>query len=78
MLRKPSKTWWITLIILLLLTLVFDNVMLWAGFFEYNTDKLLNIYIGLAPIEDFFYAVLAALLIPVLWQLFSSKESTRA
>lgn len=72
--RKPNKTWWITLIALLLLTLVFDNIMLWAGLFEYNTDKLLNLYIGLAPIEDFFYAILAAILVPALWQIFSTKK----
>lgn len=77
-LRKPNKTWWITLVALLLLTLVFDNVMLWAGLFEYNTDKLLTIYIGIAPIEDFFYAILAAILIPALWQIFSSKKDTNA
>ena len=75
-LRKPNKTWWITLIVLLLLTLVFDNIMLWACLFEYNTDKLTNLYIGLAPIEDFFYAILAAILIPALWQIFSTKKDT--
>jgi lycopene cyclase domain-containing protein len=77
-LRKPNKAWSITLIALLALTLIFDNLMLWAGFFSYDTTKLLGLYIGLAPVEDFFYALLAALIVPLLWSLFDTPHKGKA
>lgn len=65
--KKPSKVWWITLVVLLALTLIFDNVIIAAGIVGYDSSKLLGIYLGTAPIEDFFYAVLAVIIVPVLW-----------
>lgn len=73
--RRPTKAWWLTLGGLLILTLIFDNVMIYFDLFTYNSDHLLGIFIGLAPIEDFFYAVFAAILIPTLW---STLKSTNA
>ena len=63
---RPSKNWWITLAGVMALTLVFDNLAIWAGFFSYNTSLISGLYIGLAPIEDFFYALIVCLLVPVL------------
>lgn len=76
--RRPSKSWWITLGIVLLLTLVFDNLAIWAGFFSYNPSLILGIRIGLAPIEDFFYAFMACLLIPLLLDRFSAAKEIAA
>lgn len=73
-LRRPNAAAWVTLGSLLILTLIFDNVILWAGFVEYDTSKLLGLYLGLAPIEDFFYAILAAVIIPVLWVALDKKR----
>ena len=75
-LKRPTKPWLITLVALLLLTLVFDNIMIWASLFHYEPLKILGIHIGLAPIEDFFYAVLAALIVPVLWDVFRPKTDS--
>jgi lycopene cyclase domain-containing protein len=75
--RKPSITWLVTLGALLLLTLIFDNLMLWADLFRYDTSKLLGFYVGLAPIEDFFYAILAAIIVPVLWKRFAKHKERR-
>ncbi|HBO64666.1 TPA: hypothetical protein DD425_01765 [Candidatus Saccharibacteria bacterium] len=72
--KKPSITWWLTLGILLLLTAVFDSLIIWAGIVGYDTSKLLGIYIGFAPIEDFFYALLAVVLIPIFWKKFAPKK----
>ena len=71
--RKPSKAWYITLVILLGLTLVFDNVIIIAGIVGYDPAKLLGIYLGKAPIEDFFYAILAVIIVPVLWKRVGSS-----
>lgn len=73
--KIPPKTWWITLVLLLLLTLLFDNIIIWAGIVEYDTSKLLGIFAGYAPIEDFFYAILAASIVPILWERFTASPT---
>ena len=71
---KPSKTWWITLGAVLTLTLVFDNLAIWAGFFSYNTALISGVYVGLAPLEDFFYALIVCLLVPVLVKVVKERQ----
>lgn len=75
--KVPSKTWWITLGAILLLTLIFDNLAIALGFFSYAPDRILGIHLWRAPIEDFFYAIMACLLVPVLWRRFASKKPTK-
>lgn len=65
--RRPSKAWIFTFVILLVLTLVFDNILIWLDMFSYAADKILGIHIFMAPIEDFMYAILAVILIPAVW-----------
>lgn len=69
-LKKPRKAWWITLAVLLVLTVVFDSLIIWAGIVGYDPTKILGVYIGLAPIEDFFYSILAVIIVPALWRRF--------
>jgi lycopene cyclase domain-containing protein len=73
-LAKPSKSWWITLLVLLILTAVFDSILVGMSIVGYNPDRILGIYIGNAPIEDFFYAVMAVIIVPALWNLFDTKK----
>ena len=75
---RPSKAWYITVAILLALTLVFDNVIIIAGIVGYDPAKLLGIYLGKAPIEDFFYAILAVIIVPVLWKRAGSSAKQRS
>jgi len=56
--------------ILICLTAIFDNVMIANGIFAYNPERILGIYLGRAPIEDFAYAVAAAIAVPWLWERF--------
>lgn len=72
---KPTKAWWITLGILLVLTAIFDSFIIGAGIVGYDADKILGLYIGLAPVEDFFYAILAVVIVPALWKLFEPKKN---
>ena len=65
---RPNKYAFIALVVLLILTAVFDNAIIWAGVVAYDPTKYLNQFIGAVPIEDFFYPIAAALLVPVLWQ----------
>lgn len=69
-LRRPDTTWWITLVVLMALTLIFDNIAIATEMFRYNPDRILGLHLGLAPIEDFFYALFAVIIIPTLWRHF--------
>lgn len=75
--KKPTKTWWITLAMLILLTAIFDSIIIWAGIVHYDPQKILGIYVGFAPIEDFFYAILAVIIVPALWNLFGTQKKDR-
>lgn len=52
-----------------LLTAVFDTIMIAVGLFTYAEEHLIGWRIGLAPIEDFSYVFVVALLLPALWAL---------
>lgn len=54
--------------VLVLLTAVFDSVMISAGLFGYRPDALSGAFVGLAPIEDFAYPIAAFVLLPALWR----------
>ena len=62
---------------LLLLTAVFDNVMIGIGLVGYDPDRISGLRIGVAPIEDFAYAVAAVLLLPAVWQLTARRGDPR-
>jgi lycopene cyclase domain-containing protein len=55
--------------VLLLLTAVFDNVMIASGLFTYSDAHISGLRIGLAPVEDFAYPLAAVILLPALWTM---------
>ncbi|GAA3627991.1 lycopene cyclase domain-containing protein [Microbacterium awajiense] len=63
----------ITAGVLVVLTAVFDNLMIAADLFTYPDEHLSGIRIGLAPIEDFSYAVCAAFAVPALRTLLEPR-----
>lgn len=72
--RRYAAAGGIALAIVLLLTAVFDNLMISAGLFSYDPDHLVGSFIGRAPIEDFAYPLAAAVLLPSIWVLLGRKE----
>lgn len=62
---RSAMTW--TMIILLVATAIFDSVIVGVGIVAYEESKILGLRIGEAPIEDFFYAILAGIIIPTIW-----------
>lgn len=72
--QKPSKAVWVSLAVLLMLTALFDSLIVGFGIVGYDTEKILGIYIGKAPIEDFFYAVMALLIVIVVWKKLGDKH----
>ena len=55
---------------MLLITAIFDNVIIATGIVAYDEAKISGIKIGVAPIEDFAYTVVALLVVPTLFNFF--------
>ncbi|GAB2457123.1 lycopene cyclase domain-containing protein [Conyzicola lurida] len=64
----------IAAIALLVTTAVFDNVMIGIGLVDYNPDLISGAFVGIAPLEDFAYAVAAVVLLPSLWALLPARR----
>lgn len=58
---------------LVVLTAIFDNVMIALDLFTYPPEHLSGLRIGLAPLEDFSYPVCAAFLVPAVFALMTRK-----
>jgi lycopene cyclase domain-containing protein len=54
---------------LVLLTAVFDNVIVGTGVVAYDPDRISGLRLGVMPVEDFAYAIAAIVLLPSLWTL---------
>lgn len=67
----------IALVALVALTVVFDNVIVGTGIVAYDDARILGARIGVAPIEDFSYAIVAALALPALWTLLARRRNPR-
>ncbi|MEV7633535.1 lycopene cyclase domain-containing protein [Microbacterium sp. NPDC089318] len=66
--RMPSPAaLWAAAGVLVLLTAIFDNVMIAVGLFDYSSAHISGIRIGEAPIEDFAYPLAAVILLPAIW-----------
>ncbi|WP_368497964.1 lycopene cyclase domain-containing protein [Herbiconiux sp. A18JL235] len=63
-----------TLGLLLVLTALFDNVMIAVGLVGYDEGLISGAFIGIAPLEDFAYAIAAVLLLPSLWLLLGARD----
>jgi len=61
--------------VVLLMTAVFDNVMIGVGLVGYSAEKISGAFIGIAPLEDFAYAIAAVVLLPSLWTLTGGKRA---
>ena len=60
-------------LVMLTLTLVFDNVIIGTGIVAYDESLLSGVLLGYAPIEDFAYTLVALVLVPSLFELFRKK-----
>ena len=73
--RHPFLRIALTLLVMLVLTAIFDNVMIAVGLFGYNPELISGAFFGLAPLEDFAYAIAAAVLLPGLWLLLPARRT---
>lgn len=65
--RRAALAATVSLALLVVLTAVFDNLMIAAGLFHYSPDTVSGVSIGRAPLEDFAYPLACVLLLPALW-----------
>ncbi|MFD5869005.1 lycopene cyclase domain-containing protein [Corynebacterium sp. NPDC060344] len=57
----------IVVAVLVLLTTIFDNFMILAGLVGYDDARMSGLYIGVMPVEDLLYAIVAAIAVPAIW-----------
>jgi lycopene cyclase domain-containing protein len=73
--RRPPR--WLAVLaaaaILLIVSVVFDNIMIGIGLVGYTRSLISGVFIGIAPVEDFAYAVAAVVLLPSLWALLARR-----
>jgi lycopene cyclase domain-containing protein len=58
----------------LLMTLVFDNLIILVGIVGYDEALISGVKLGVAPIEDFSYTLVGLVLIPLTWELLGRKK----
>jgi lycopene cyclase domain-containing protein len=68
----------IAAVVLLVLTAIFDNVMIGVGLIDYPEHHLSGLRIGIAPLEDFSYALCAAFLVPAVYTLLHRRAEATA
>jgi lycopene cyclase domain-containing protein len=61
-------------VVLVILTAIFDNVMIAVGLVVYPEDMLSGLRIGVAPLEDFSYPLCAAFLVPAVYTLLARRK----
>ena len=72
--RSPSwRGIGLAAIVVLLLTAVFDNVLVGTGIVGYDPALISGAKVGVAPLEDFAYAIAALVLLPSLWSLLTPR-----
>jgi|EndMetStandDraft_8_1072994.scaffolds.fasta_scaffold207910_2 lycopene cyclase domain-containing protein len=58
-------------VLILVLTTIFDNVLVATGIVGYDPSRISGVFVGVAPLEDFAYAIAAVVLLPSVWALLS-------
>ncbi len=72
--RLPLRPLVLTTVALVVLTAVFDNVIVGLDIVAYDEAKIAGLLVPIAPIEDFAYALGAILLVPTVWTLLGRRE----
>lgn len=63
----------VALVVLLLLTIIFDSLIIYANIVNYDISKILGVFIGLAPLEDFSYTIFALFFVVCTWKILEVK-----
>jgi lycopene cyclase domain-containing protein len=66
----------ITAAVLLIMTAIFDNIMIGIGLVAYEPSLISGWFVGIAPVEDFAYALAAIVGLPSLWVLLGPSRAS--
>ena len=72
--KSPWRAIGFTMLWMLLVTLVFDNLIIGLEIVGYDKTKISGILLGLAPIEDFAYTVVAVLAVSIIWTKLTKEK----
>lgn len=70
LLLVPKNRWpayLVGLVPMLLLTAIFDNLIVASGIVAYDPTKISGVMLGAVPIEDFAYTIAAVAIVPSVW-----------
>ena len=70
----PLRTVLVTTAIVLAVSVIGDNFIVGTGIVEYDPTKISGLRVGVAPVEDFAYALVAGALVPVIWTLLGKRK----
>lgn len=79
--QTPDFTWQAVAAaaaVLLILTAVFNNLIIGVGLVDYSEEQISGLRLGLAPVEDFSYSIAAVMLLPALWVLLGRVQTRRS
>ena len=63
---------------MILISAVFDNLIVSAGIVGYDPSKISGIMVGAAPVEDFAYTIAAVLIVPSVWSAMTKRSKKQA
>ena len=67
----------LTLVVMLITTAVFDNVIIGVGLVAYDPSTLVGVFLGNAPVEDFAYTIAGVMILPALWVLLGTRKEKK-
>jgi lycopene cyclase domain-containing protein len=77
LLLVPKNRWpayLVGLVPMLIITAVFDNLIVSAGIVAYDPTKITGIMVGAVPIEDFAYTIAAVAIVPSVWSAMIKRK----
>ena len=77
LLLVPKNRWpayLVGLVPMLLLTAIFDNLIVASGIVAYDPTKISGVMVGAVPIEDFAYTIAAVAIVPSVWSAMINRK----
>ena len=77
LLLVPKNRWpayLVGLVPMLLLTAIFDNLIVASGIVAYDPTKISGGMLGAVPIEDFAYTIAAVAIVPSVWSAVLNRK----
>lgn len=74
---RVVKVLTLTMVVMLITTAIFDNVIIGVGLVAYDPSTLVGVFLGNAPVEDFAYTIAGVMILPALWILLGTRKEKK-